>query len=190
MSTTRSGILLPEIPERINENPEVSSLNDEEDQPEVQPELAVNDADGDTSSCGQCGDGSKRPNNLRRLVNRLRRWHVTFGNPALGTYAGIIVTLHPRSRRRQRTLLGDDDGSSSGSNRYSDDDEYDDDSDSSDSSDDSFFFLLFLWVVIARWCGGRTGQTKISTDSCHDYRTTSSSTRWSVKFGAWPSPLN
>ncbi len=34
---------------------------------------------------------------LRRKF-RLRRWPVTFGNPALGTYAGSIVTLHPRRR--------------------------------------------------------------------------------------------
>ena len=28
--------------------------------------------------------------------NRLRRWHVAFGNPALGTYNGSIVTAHER----------------------------------------------------------------------------------------------
>ena len=28
--------------------------------------------------------------------NRLRRWNVTFGNPALGTYGGSIVTVHSR----------------------------------------------------------------------------------------------
>lgn len=28
--------------------------------------------------------------------NRHRRWDVTFGNPALGTYSGSIVTLHKR----------------------------------------------------------------------------------------------
>ncbi|KAL7461556.1 hypothetical protein ACHAXS_001975 [Conticribra weissflogii] len=40
-----------------------------------------------------------------RLNNRLRRWHVTFGNPALGTYGGSIVTIHHRSQRRRRLLL-------------------------------------------------------------------------------------
>lgn len=49
---------------------------------------------------------------------RLRRWRVSFGNPALGTYAGDIITRHPQQQRKSR---GDDD-----------DDNY------SDSSNDSF----------------------------------------------------
>ena len=66
-------------------------------------------------------------------TNHAQRWSVTFGNPVLGTYAGSIVTAHPRSRRRQRLLLGDKYASDSDS----DDEEYDDD-DSSESSEDSF----------------------------------------------------
>ena len=128
--STRSGIPLPEIPERIDENPNASSLDGDEDQPELVANIAANN-----NSC----DGSTRPSQLR-LENRLRRWYVTFGNPALGTYAGIIVTIHPRSRRRQRLLLGDDydSDSSSGSDQDSDDDEYEYDDESSDSSDGSF----------------------------------------------------
>ena len=57
--------------------------------------------------------------------SRRRRWRVTFGNPALGTYVGYIVTIHPRSCRRQR----EDDADR-------DDDGYD--SDGSTSSIDSF----------------------------------------------------
>ena len=74
-----------------------------------------------------------KPHHKFRVKNRLRRWNVTFGNPVLGTYAGSIVTSHPRSRRRQRLLLGDKYASDSDS----DDEEYDDD-DSSESSEDSF----------------------------------------------------
>lgn len=43
---------------------------------------------------------------LRRKF-RLRRWPVTFGNPALGTYAGSIVTLHPRRRSGALDALAD-----------------------------------------------------------------------------------
>ncbi|KAL7553690.1 hypothetical protein ACHAWF_017010 [Thalassiosira exigua] len=63
-------------------------------------------------------------------ASRLRRWHVTFGNPALGTYAGSIVTLHPR-RRTRRGFIAEDDNS-----RENSDDEFDDDD--SEFSDDSF----------------------------------------------------
>ncbi len=73
----------------------------------------------DSAAVNDVPDGEFRPGRLL-VLNRLRRWRVSFGNPALGTYAGDIVTLHPRSR-------GDVD---------SDDGEYDDDC--SVSSDDSF----------------------------------------------------
>eukprot|EP00804_Cyclotella_cryptica_P024578 CCRYP_020208-RB/>CCRYP_020208-RB protein AED:0.23 eAED:0.23 QI:88/1/1/1/1/0.66/3/3109/340 len=39
--------------------------------------------------------------------HRLRRWHVKFGNPALGTYGGSIVTVH--YRKIQRPAANDDD---------------------------------------------------------------------------------
>lgn len=83
---------------------------------------------------------SHQQQQLRRKF-RLRRWPVTFGNPALGTYAGSIVTLHPR--RRSGALdnvladgddleledIHDEQGGSS---------DDDDSSDSSSSSCDSF----------------------------------------------------
>jgi hypothetical protein len=34
------------------------------------------------------------PANHHQTSQRRRRWHVTFGNPALGTYNGSIVTVH------------------------------------------------------------------------------------------------
>ena len=54
---------------------------------------------------------------------RLRRWRVSFGNPALGTYAGDVITRHEQQRRKSR---GDDDDNDN-------DDEFDD-----SSSDGSF----------------------------------------------------
>ena len=74
----------------------------------------------DSAAVNDVPDGEFRPGRLL-VLNRLRRWRVSFGNPALGTYAGDIVTLHPRSR-------GDVDSDDGG--------EYDDDC--SVSSDDSF----------------------------------------------------
>lgn len=113
---------LPEIPERA------SSLDGE-----------VADDGDDASADGSCdGDGTNtnRPEQDQlRFANRLRRWHVKFGNPALGTYAGSIVTLHPRSQRRRRLLLGDGYESSDGDTSN---DEYDDESSSDVSSVDSF----------------------------------------------------
>ena len=105
MSSTRIGTL-PDIPELVGAS--------------TGQELTVNNK----------FDG--KPHHKFRVKNRLRRWNVTFGNPVLGTYAGSIVTSHPRSRRRQRLLLGDKYASDSDS----DDEEYDDDS--SESSEDSF----------------------------------------------------
>ena len=40
--------------------------------------------------------------------HRMRRWHVAFGNPALGTYNGSIVTIHPRGVACQRPSYADD----------------------------------------------------------------------------------
>ena len=80
----------------------------------------------------QCGDVGDYEHQIFRLENRIRRWHVTFGNPALGTYAGSIVTIHDRSHRRQRLLLGDDHYESDVNEDESDSD------DSSESSRDSF----------------------------------------------------
>jgi hypothetical protein len=65
---------------------------------------------------------------------------VIFGNPALGTYVGSIVTIHPLSLRRRCLLLGDD-YQSSGSDDSKDAD-YDDDEynyESSESSSDALF---------------------------------------------------
>ncbi|KAL3767519.1 hypothetical protein ACHAWU_000182 [Discostella pseudostelligera] len=70
----------------------------------------------------------------KQLATRRRRWRVTFGNPALGTYVGYIVTLHPRSRRRG---FGYDDAQHE---KVDDDDDADNgyDTESSTSSIDSF----------------------------------------------------
>lgn len=90
-------------------------------------------------------DGTKPNNNNNniinqfRLQNRLRRWHVTFGNPALGTYDGSIVTIHPRSKKRQHLLLGDENDEGSDDETENDPHEEDDDS-SDDSSIDSSFY--------------------------------------------------
>ncbi|KAL7531398.1 hypothetical protein ACHAXR_008259 [Thalassiosira sp. AJA248-18] len=119
---------LPKITERTEGNPNASSLDSED-----QAETVVADVAAGINSC----DGT-RPKNQFRLANRIRRWHVTFGNPSLGTYVGNIVTLHPRSRRRQRLLLGDEYYDCSDGDPDRDDDEYDDDDDNSESSDESF----------------------------------------------------
>ncbi|KAL7518330.1 hypothetical protein ACHAWX_003173 [Stephanocyclus meneghinianus] len=41
-------------------------------------------------------------------INRLRRWHVKFGNPALGTYGGSIITVHSRKIERSAARGADD----------------------------------------------------------------------------------
>lgn len=41
-------------------------------------------------------------------INRLRRWHVKFGNPALGTYGGSIITAHSRKLERSAASGADD----------------------------------------------------------------------------------
>lgn len=46
---------------------------------------------------------------------RLRRWHVTFGNPALGTYNGSILSLHHRRSGTDNRSGGDEDSDSSSS---------------------------------------------------------------------------
>jgi len=116
----RVGSPLPEIPELSGVSSDIKSDGGG----------VVEDTKNNNSL--QCGDVGDYEHQIFRFENRIRRWHVTFGNPALGTYAGSIVTIHDRSRRRQRHLLGDDHYESD-----VDDDESDSD-DSSESSRDSF----------------------------------------------------
>ncbi|KAK1743213.1 BRCA1-associated protein [Skeletonema marinoi] len=75
---------------------------------------------------------------LRRKF-RLRRWPVTFGNPALGTYGGSIVSLHHRSRRNALDVVADGDNLNL-EDRIDEQGEIsgDDDSSESSSSCDSF----------------------------------------------------
>lgn len=72
---------------------------------------------------------------LRRKF-RLRRWPVTFGNPALGTYAGSIVTLHPR-RSGALDALADGDDLELEKKIIDEQGESSDDDDSSESSSSS-----------------------------------------------------
>ncbi|KAL9188446.1 hypothetical protein ACHAXT_006824 [Thalassiosira profunda] len=95
--------------------------------PEI-PEIPADGGDCELDTEKRSCDGSAKAN-ARRLANRLRRRRVTFGNPALGTYAGNIITFHPRSRRRRRLILGEDAPSASDGSC---------DDDSSESSDDTF----------------------------------------------------
>lgn len=44
---------------------------------------------------------------IKQPNHRLRRWHVAFGNPALGTYNGSIVTAHPRKLEQQHSCVED-----------------------------------------------------------------------------------
>jgi BRCA1-associated protein len=75
---------------------------------------------------------------LRRKF-RLRRWHVTFGNPALGTYGGNVVSLHHRSRRNALAVDESDNLDAVDRNNEQDENSSDDDrSTSSSSSCDSF----------------------------------------------------
>ena len=64
-------------------------------------------------------------------TGRLRRWRVSFGNPALGTYAGDVITRHLQQRRKCR---GDDDDDDEDDNDDDNDDEFDDSADGSLSS--------------------------------------------------------
>eukprot|EP00986_Skeletonema_menzelii_P008819 scaffold3838_cov157-Skeletonema_menzelii.AAC.9 len=74
---------------------------------------------------------SHKQHQLRRRF-RLRRWPVTFGNPALGTYAGSIVSLHHRNRRNALDVVADGDDLDV-EERTSDDDDSSDSSSSCDS---------------------------------------------------------
>ena len=75
------------------------------------------------------------------MAVRLRRWHVTFGNPALGTYRGSIVSLHHRSRRNaldDAVALDEIDNLDVlDRNNEQDEDSSDDDDSSSDASSSS-----------------------------------------------------
>ena len=44
---------------------------------------------------------------MKGANHRRRHWRVTFGNPALGTYVGYIVTIHLRSRSCSRQRVDD-----------------------------------------------------------------------------------
>lgn len=68
-----------------------------------------------------------------RAKFRLRRWHVTFGNPALGTYNGSILSLH---HRRSGTNAFDNGGDNINGEDH-DDNRSGGDEDSDSSSSDS-----------------------------------------------------
>ena len=84
------------------------------------------------SSSANTGDQPQRQQ--LRTKFRLRRWHVTFGNPALGTYNGSIVSLHQRSGTNASDGGGDVNGSEDQDDNRSCGDDEDSDSSSSDSS--------------------------------------------------------
>lgn len=84
------------------------------------------------SSSANTGD-QPRHQQLRTKF-RLRRWHVTFGNPALGTYNGSIVSLH---HRRSGTNAFEDGGDINGEDQDNSRSSGDEDSDGSSSDDSS-----------------------------------------------------
>jgi len=68
---------------------------------------------------------------------RLRRWHVTFGNPALGVYGGSIISLHYRSRRNAFDAAVDDSDTLDVEDKNDEQDDNSSDDDRSDSSSSS-----------------------------------------------------
>ena len=129
--STRSRSTLPFLPEIY----ETIDCNNKDQAQQAETSAADVDVVVGTTSRSSGGYGPPTP---LRIANRIRRWHVTFGNPALGTYAGSIATLHPRSRRRQRLLLGDDYQSSDDDSDADVEQHDDEDDDSSESSEESF----------------------------------------------------